>query len=109
MFREIWRSDAEDKGGADSINEEADDENEEGVEGFINEEAEDANNEKADDTNTEEADQAKKSDEDVLFDAATFNFDQDLMLESSSDDEVEQVKVRSKPFKARSFNHNGRQ
>ncbi|KAL5739463.1 hypothetical protein ACOSQ2_028643 [Xanthoceras sorbifolium] len=95
MFREIWRSDAEDKGGADSINEEADDENEEGVEGFINEEAEDANNEEADDTNTEEADQAKKSDEDVLFDAATFNFDQDLMLESSSDDEVEQVKVNN--------------
>ncbi|KAL5741621.1 hypothetical protein ACOSP7_028353 [Xanthoceras sorbifolium] len=95
--------DAEDKGGADSINEEADDENEEGVEGSINEEAEDANNEdhedanneEADDTNTEEADQAKKSDEDVLFDAATFNFDQDLMLESSSDDKVEQVKVNN--------------
>ncbi|KAL5752900.1 hypothetical protein ACOSP7_023088 [Xanthoceras sorbifolium] len=67
-----------DKCGADSFNEEADDENKEGVKGFVNKEVEDANNEvhkdanneEADDTNTEEADQVEESDKDVLSDAS---------------------------------------
>ncbi|KAL5759497.1 hypothetical protein ACOSQ2_018335 [Xanthoceras sorbifolium] len=99
MYREIWRSDAQDKDKADSVNQEAGDSP---VEGSISEESEDANNEdneEVHDTNTEAADEADEFDENVLSDAATFNFDQDLMLDSSSDDEVEQVKVRSKPFK----------
>ncbi|KAL5828770.1 hypothetical protein ACOSQ3_018238 [Xanthoceras sorbifolium] len=93
MYREIWRLDAQDKDKADSVNQEAGDSP---VEGSISEESEDANNEdneEVHDTNTEAADEADEFDENVLSDAATFNFDQDLMLDSSSDDKVEQVKV----------------